>query len=69
MSFLNFRCQTCTCYLTKNDFIEISLQVTRLSGEYTSMELLLLVELPESQETPGKTLYKGKLFLPNTHQN
>lgn len=69
MSLLNFRYQTCTCYLTKNDFIKISLLVTRLSGEYTSMELMLVVELLESQETPGKTLYKGKLFLPNTHQN
>lgn len=63
MSLLNFRCQTCTCYLTKNDFIKISLLVTRLSGEYTSMELVLVVELPESQETPGKHFIQRKVIF------
>lgn len=63
MSLLNFRCQTCTCYLTKNDFIEISLLVTRLLGEYPSMELVLVVELLESQETPGKHFIQKKVIF------
>lgn len=63
MILLNFRCQTCTCYLTKNDFIEISLLVIRLLGEYTSIELVLVAELLESQEIPGKHFVQRKVIF------